>query len=97
MNKSVRNMFNVLMDAITDANMLVEYAETAKGEGNNQWAEWFKQHAMKRVQMLSDIYNYVKQQLDMESRMAEDDDIAYALDCYIHSQMDLLNKKMNML
>ena len=97
MTKSVKNMFSVLMDAITDANMIADYSMEARQDGNDMWADWFREHAMKRVQMVEDIYDDVSRELNMERRIRENDEIAYALDCYLKCQMDSLDKKMNML
>lgn len=90
-------MFNALMNAITDANMLIEYTENAKVEGNNQWAEKFKQQAIKRIKMLPELYSNTRQQFNMDIRLTNDDNIACALDYYVNAQIDLLNKKINIL
>lgn len=97
MTKSVKNMFNVLMDAITDANMIADYAMEAREDGNDMWADWFRDHAIKRVGMVEDMYADVSRELNIDRRIRENDEIAYALDCYLHCQMESLQKKMNML
>lgn len=97
MTKSVKNMFSVLMDAITDANMIADYSMEARQDGNDMWADWFKNHAMKRVAMVKDIYEDVNEELNMDRRIRDNDEIAYALDCYIKCQIDTLEKKMNMI
>ena len=90
----VKEMLEVLMDGIKDANMLLDYAAHAKAHQDNSY-EWFKQHAKVRVDSVVDDYNKINMAIGLDQKAMAGDQIAESLRCYLKDQITDLKAAMS--
>ena len=90
---SIKAMLSVLMDGIKDANMLLDYAKNAMTEGKTQAASWFKTHAKSRIDELDGVYNFVSDEIHLDEKVRQGDEVAMVLSEYINSQLDDLDRR----
>lgn len=93
----VKDMLAVLMDGITDVDMMLGYAMDAKNEGKDECMTWFKNHAKARMDTLTNDYNYVSQKIGLSEKVKAGDEIAEALSSHLMRQMTELNRKYSMI
>ena len=92
-----KDMLSVLMDSIKDADILIWYTHNAMDNGMGEWANWFLNHAKARMNTLEDDYEYVMRVIDVENKIRQGDDIAFALKEHIDHQIHSLHCKMDKL
>ncbi len=89
----VKHMLAVLMDGITDSQMMLDYAEECREHPDHY--RWFKQHAEKRLEMLKRDRDDVFGDLEIEKKAKNGDEIAAALMCHIDASIDKLSKEVS--
>lgn len=92
----VKDMLSVLMDGIKDAEMVMEYAATARTEAP-EWMMWFKNHVKIRLDQLDSDYDYVCRAINLNEKSRSGDEIAEALKSHLEMQIEMLHKKYDML
>jgi len=90
----VREMLQVVMDGITDAKMLIEYANRAE---EPEQKSWFNTHARNRIEQLSNDFTYVINKLELPRKVQEGDEIAEALHGHLLYEVDSLKNKLGSL
>lgn len=90
-------MLSVLMDGIKDAGMLIDYAKSAMADGKSQAYNWFKSKAKARIDELDGVYNFISEEIHMEEKMRQGDEIAIVLSEYINCQLDELDRRISSL
>lgn len=88
---SVKNLIAVLMDGITDAKMLLDYADAAEEE---RLAMWFRTHAKRRISEVHQDREDVFDELDIEAKAKGGDKIAGAMKCHIDMQIKMLDDRI---
>lgn len=89
----VKEMLEVLMDGIKDANMLLDYAADAKVHNDSSY-DWFKTHAKTRVDTVIDDYAKINNMIGLEQKAMAGDAIAESLKCYLKDQIIELKNAM---
>lgn len=92
--RGYKNMIKVLMDGIKDADMIMDYAAEAMEEGQDNWANWFKAHAQKRLDIIDSVYQDVSNELSLDMKARQNDPIASAFKCHIEEQINDLKSRM---
>ena len=87
---SIGDMLAVVMDGITDTELLLDYADNADA-GH---VKWFMDRAKRRYQMTTEDYENVMSMSGLKERAAEGDEIANALMDHLRKQMHRLNARM---
>ena len=85
--KSTKHLLAVLMDGIKDAGMWLEYSKEAESEDLQGRAEWFRDHAKKRIESLQSIYDYVESEIELDEKADAGDALACAFKDHICSQI----------
>ena len=87
-----KHLLAVLMDGITDTQMLLDYADACDGHPGRE--RWFKEHAKQRLEMLRHDRDDVFDELGIESKSKGGDEIAAALMSYIDMSIERLSDKV---
>ena len=87
-----KHLLAVLMDGITDTQMLLDYADACEGQNGRE--RWFREHAEKRLEMLRHDRDDVFDELGIESKSKGGDEIAAALMCHIDMSIERLNDEV---
>lgn len=87
MKTTKANLLSVVMDGIRDANMLYDYAEQAKAEGDEPMCAWFEQKADERAASVKAEWHDAKKVLDLE---AKDDDSSWCLKHHVDHELTML-------
>lgn len=82
------------MDGIKDADMILWYAKDAEENGHSDWANWFRLKARKRIEMVESDYRDVMDAIEVNSRVADGDEIAMALKEHLECEIDKLKMKI---
>lgn len=89
----VKEMLIVVMDGIKDATMLLDYADNARGKGNEDVHNWFKQKAKLRIDTVKSDWQYVYRATNMMSKIKDGDELAYALNWHINEQISSIEAR----
>lgn len=87
-----KHLLAVLMDGITDTQMLLDYAEACEEQQGRE--RWFMQHAKQRLEMLRHDRDDVFDELGIERKSKDGDEIAAALMSYIDMSIERLGDKV---
>lgn len=90
-------MFSMVMDGIKDTDMIIEYAMCARRAGRQDMVEWFRTRAEHRMGMLKEDYARVNEATNLERKADQGDEMADAFRDHLHEQMEMLERKLNML
>lgn len=88
----IKHLLAVLMDGITDTQMLLDYADACDGQPGRE--RWFEEHAEKRLEMLRRDRDDVFGELEIERKAKDGDEIAAALMCHIDMSIERLNDEV---
>lgn len=88
-----KHLLAVLMDGITDTQMLLDYAEACEEQQGRE--RWFMQHAKQRLEMLRHDRDDVFDELGIEHKSKDGDEIAAALMSYIDMSIERLSDKVS--
>ena len=89
----VKHLLSVLMDGITDTQMLMDYADACR-ETAPDVCRWFISHAEQRLEMLKRDRDDVFEKLEIGRKAKSGDEIAEALKCHIDTSIERLEKEM---
>ena len=85
MKHTKKHMIAIVMDGIRDTDMIAEYAEVAKLEGEDKISEWFAQRARERLAELRRDWTDVEATLGLKD---SDNDLAEAMSCHVRKEID---------
>ncbi len=89
----IKDMLSVLMDGITDTQMLIDYADVCR-ETAPDVCRWFTSHAEQRLEMLKCDWDDVFEKLEIDRKVKTGDEIAEALKCHIDTSIEHLEKEL---
>ena len=91
MKTSKSELLSVVMDDIRDANMMFDYAEHARMEGDDTLRHWFMTKAEERAHMAEAEWHDAYKVLGLESK---DDDTSWCLKHHVEHEMSRLKGRM---
>lgn len=86
-------MIKTLMDEITDANMMIDYAEESKEQRHADAVSFFRIRAKKRIDALDMDMDKLDEIMHISQKANAGDDMSSAFLNYINGEIDKLNNR----
>lgn len=86
-----KHLIGVVMDGIRDADMIAGYAEAARDEGEEKFANWFAIRAKERLATLRRDWTEVEDVLKLKEHS---DELVMGMTCHVNKEIERLRAKI---
>lgn len=91
MKHTKKHLIGVVMDGVTDADMLAGYADMAREEGEEKFANWFAIRAKERLATLRRDWAEVEDALKLKEHS---DELVHGMTCHINHEIDRVRARI---